>query len=43
VADTEDEVLEAAVLHAVSVHKQQDTSHLRDQLRSMIRDGTPSP
>ena len=40
-ADTEDEVLEAAVQHAVAVHKHQDTPELRDQLRRAIRDGAP--
>lgn len=42
VADTENEVLEAAVLHAVSVHKHQDTPELRDAIRHAIRDGMPS-
>ncbi len=40
-ADTEDEVLEAAVQHAVAVHKHQDTPELRDQIRRMIKDGVP--
>jgi predicted small metal-binding protein len=42
VADTEDEVLEAAVLHAVTVHHHQDTPELREQLRGVIKDGAPS-
>jgi predicted small metal-binding protein len=42
VADTEDEVLEAAVLHAVTVHKQQDTPALREELRHAIRNGSPA-
>jgi predicted small metal-binding protein len=42
VADTEDEVLEAAVLHAVTVHQHQDTPELREQLRGVIKDGSPS-
>jgi predicted small metal-binding protein len=40
-ADTEDEVLEAAVQHAVAVHKHQETPELRDQIRRMIKDGVP--
>jgi predicted small metal-binding protein len=42
IADTEAEVLEAAVQHAVAVHKHQDTPQLRDQIRLSIRDGMPS-
>ena len=40
-ADSESELLEAAVQHAVAVHGHQDTSDLREQLRSSIRDGMP--
>jgi predicted small metal-binding protein len=43
VADTEDELLEAVVLHVVNVHRHQDTPQLREDLRRMIKDGTPSP
>lgn len=41
-ADTENELLEAAVQHAVAVHRHQDTPELRDQIKSVIRDGMPS-
>ena len=41
VADTESEVLEAAVQHAVAVHGHQDTPELRNHLRSAIKDGSP--
>jgi predicted small metal-binding protein len=41
-ADTEGELLEAAVQHAVAVHGHQDTPELRDQLRGAIKDGMPS-
>lgn len=41
VADTEGELLEAAVQHAVAVHGHQDTPELRDQIRGVIRDGAP--
>jgi predicted small metal-binding protein len=41
-ADSEAELLEAAVQHAVAVHQHQDTPELRDQIRSLIKDGTPS-
>lgn len=41
-ADTESELLEAAVQHAVAVHGHQDTPELRGQLKSAIKDGMPS-
>ncbi|QEL21164.1 DUF1059 domain-containing protein [Bosea sp. F3-2] len=41
-ADTEDELLQAAVQHAVAVHGHQDTPELRDQIKSIIQDGMPS-
>jgi predicted small metal-binding protein len=40
-ADTEKETLEAAVQHAVAVHKHQDSAELRDMIRGAIRDGSP--
>lgn len=40
-ADSEDELLEAAVQHAVAVHGHQDSGELRDQIRSAMREGTP--
>ncbi|AGW89064.1 MULTISPECIES: DUF1059 domain-containing protein [Cupriavidus] len=40
-ADSEDELLEAAVQHAVAVHKHQDTPELRTQLKSLFKEGTP--
>lgn len=40
-ADSENELLEAAVQHAVAVHKHQDSPELRDMIRSAIKDGTP--
>ncbi|MBA3995986.1 MAG: hypothetical protein C0489_03835 [Candidatus Accumulibacter sp.] len=40
-ADSADELLEAAVQHAVTVHKHQDSPELRQQLRKMFKDGTP--
>lgn len=40
-ADSEDELLEAAVQHAVAVHKHADTPEFRKQLRSMLKDGDP--
>jgi predicted small metal-binding protein len=41
-ADSEDEVLEAAVQHAVAVHGHEDNPELRDMIRSGIREGTPA-
>jgi predicted small metal-binding protein len=40
-ADTEQELIEAAVQHAVAVHAHKDTPELREQLRSLLKDGTP--
>lgn len=40
-ADSEDELLEAAVQHAVAVHKHQDTPELRTQLKSLFKEGAP--
>ena len=40
-ADSEDELLEAAVQHAVTVHKHQDTPELRNMIRSAFKEGTP--
>jgi predicted small metal-binding protein len=38
-ADTEDEILDVAVPHAVSKHGHQDTPELRKQIRSSIKEG----
>jgi predicted small metal-binding protein len=40
-ADSDEELLEAAVQHAVAVHGHEDTPELRDSLRQAIRPGTP--
>lgn len=40
-ADTERELLEAAVQHAVAVHGHADTPELRQQLVSMFKPATP--
>jgi predicted small metal-binding protein len=40
-ADSEDELLQAAVEHAVSVHQHSDSPELRQQLRQLFRDGMP--
>ena len=40
-ADSDDELLEAAVQHAVSVHKHADSPELRSQLKTFFHDGTP--
>jgi predicted small metal-binding protein len=36
-ADNESELLDAAVQHAVSVHKHDDTPEFRNQLKTMLR------
>lgn len=40
-ADTDQELLEAAVQHAVSVHHHADTPELREQIKQMFKEGTP--
>ncbi|MFC0402238.1 DUF1059 domain-containing protein [Paraburkholderia rhizosphaerae] len=40
-ADSEKELLEAAVQHAVTVHKHADSPELRSQLKTMFHAGTP--
>ncbi|SUA90301.1 Uncharacterised protein [Pandoraea pulmonicola] len=40
-ADSESELLEAAVQHAISVHKHADSQELRSQLKTLFHDGTP--
>ncbi|TCS36465.1 uncharacterized protein DUF1059 [Paucimonas lemoignei] len=41
-ADNDDELLEAAVQHAVSVHQHQDTPELRQQLRQLFKEESTS-
>ncbi len=38
ISGTEDEVLQTAVHHAVTVHGHQNTPELREQIRSLLRD-----
>lgn len=38
-ANSEKELLEAAVQHAVAVHGHKDTPEFRKQLKSMLKDG----
>lgn len=40
-ADTDQELLEAAVQHAVTVHQHEDTPELRQQLQQLFKEGTP--
>ena len=40
-ADSENELLEAAVAHAMLAHMHSDSPDLREQLKSMFHDGTP--
>ncbi|GAC1381822.1 MAG: DUF1059 domain-containing protein [Acidimicrobiales bacterium] len=41
-ADSEQEVLDAAVQHAVEVHGHVDTPEFREQVRGGIREGQPA-
>ncbi len=38
ISGTEEEVLDAAVQHAVSAHGHKNSSELRDQIKSMLKD-----
>lgn len=40
-ADSEEELVEAAVQHAVAVHQHQDSPELRQQIRQLFKEGTP--
>jgi len=40
-ADTDDEIIEVAVVHAVRTHGHKDTPEFRKQLRGMIKSGVP--
>jgi predicted small metal-binding protein len=40
-ADSDNELLEAAVQHAVTVHKHADSPELRSQLQRLFHEGTP--
>ncbi|WP_116135045.1 DUF1059 domain-containing protein [Trinickia diaoshuihuensis] len=40
-ADSERELIEAAVQHAVAVHHHVDSPELRSQLSALFHDGTP--
>jgi predicted small metal-binding protein len=40
-ADSDAELLEAAVQHAVAVHGFQDNAEFRQELKSMFKEGTP--
>lgn len=40
-ADTDKELLDAAVQHAVAVHQHKDSPELRSQLQQLFKVGTP--
>lgn len=40
-ADSDNELLAAAVQHAVAIHQHQDTPELRAQLKQLFKEGTP--
>jgi predicted small metal-binding protein len=41
-ADSEAELLEAAVQHGVSVHGMQDSPELRNELKTLFKEGAPA-
>lgn len=40
-ADSDQELLDAAVQHAVAVHHHEDTPELRQQITQLFKEGTP--
>ena len=42
-ADSEQELMDVAVQHAVSVHHHQDTPELRQQLKQVMHEGQAPP
>jgi len=42
-ADSEKELIEVAVQHAVSVHGHRDTAEFRKLLKQVIKEGSPPP
>jgi len=42
-ADSEKELIEVAVQHAVQVHGHQDTAEFRQMLKQAIKEGSPPP
>jgi predicted small metal-binding protein len=41
-ADREDELIEAAVQHAIAVHGEKDTPQFRSEVRKAVHEGTPA-
>lgn len=41
-ADREDELIDAAVQHAVAVHGEHDTPEFRREIRKAVHEGTPA-
>jgi hypothetical protein len=39
---TEEHLVEAATIHAVTAHKHQDTPELREQIRASLKEEVPS-
>ncbi len=40
-ADSEEELVAAAIQHAVAIHKEKDTPEFRRQMRELIKEGMP--
>jgi predicted small metal-binding protein len=40
-ADSDDELLEAAVQHVIAVHSMEDSPDLRKELKTMLKEGSP--
>jgi predicted small metal-binding protein len=42
-AERDDELMDAAVQHAISVHKEKDTPQLRKDIKDHMKSGSPPP
>lgn len=40
-ADSDDELLDAAVQHGIAAHGMQDSQDLRNELKTMFKEGSP--
>jgi predicted small metal-binding protein len=41
-ADSEEELLETAVQHGISAHGMEDSPELREELKTLFKEGSPS-
>ena len=42
-AGSEEHLVEAAAIHAITAHQHEDTPELRDEIRQMMKEEVPAP